>query len=230
MFQTVKAPADANFDGETLGLTSLQTNEKMPWRDPINPSNGEFDPIDPTNGEFDKPLFDPVDPTAGKFNVDFISNDNDVNVVDYLSQHKCDIIGYIGDELGMSDDESENCKLYYSPQSTSPNNNSSFTVAYSGFKSHGNVENKRFVGTVVKRTLSDVLDEIRVNYNIGDIHHVEQQELDRFGKLERKQMLQNALQNTLQHSAQSKSEHAVSLDDTLLSQQSYNQNDKSYSM
>ena len=86
---------------------------------------------------------------AGKFTVS--SDSKDTNFGGYLMQHKNDIIGYIGDKLGISDEEARKHKLHISTPSISQCV-STCVVMYEGFEGQN-------VDDTVREVVNDMLKE-----------------------------------------------------------------------
>lgn len=107
---------------------------------------------------------------AGKFTIS--SNSKDTDFGQYLLHHKDDIINYVGDKLGLSDDESKSTHLYLSTPSSSDGVTTSVLV-YDGFCGDN-------VDDTIRKTVCDLLAEYGDTYvQLGNkTYGVEQGELD----------------------------------------------------
>lgn len=107
---------------------------------------------------------------AGKFTIS--SDSTGTNFGGYITQHKDDILGYIGDKLGISDEEGRKHRLHISTPSIS-DGVSTCVVMYSGFEG-------KDVDTTVRDVINDVLKEYGDNHaRMGNkTYAVEQNEID----------------------------------------------------
>lgn len=107
---------------------------------------------------------------AGKFTVN--SDSKDTNFGRYLMQHKEDILGYIGDKLGTSDEDMHKQTIHISTQSVS-NNVSTCVVIYEGFEDQN-------IDSTVREVVGDVLKEYGDKHaTISDkSYSVEKDEID----------------------------------------------------